>query len=602
MKRIIFIVVLFCSISSVSIVAQDIVDKGFQSSLIAPLKVIKVGEGHYFIDFGKAAFGTLVLNFKTPQKENMIVHLGEKLIAPTAIDKQIVGSIRYSKLTLPAIPANTNYTLKLPADKRNTSGEAILLPDSFGVITPFRYCEIENLNVPITDVEIRQKTFNYAFNDNASSFTSSDSVLNKVWEMCKYTIKATSFAGLYIDGDRERIPYEADAYINQLSHYCVDNDYYMARKTNEYFLDHPTWPTEWILHTVLLFYYDYLYTGNTESIARNYIRLKNKMLMDLENDDHLLCTKPENMTNELMRKVGFSNPKQRLRDIVDWPIKERDGYEMTAINTVVNSFYYMNLKLMSEMAAAIGKKKDAATFNKKSLQVKHAINTLLMDKEKGIYVDGQSSKHASLHANMFPLAFGIVSVENTETVVAYVKSKGMACSVYGAQYLLEALYKQGEANYALDLMTSKSDRSWWNMINIGSTMALEAWDMKYKPNADWNHAWGAAPANIVTRNMWGITPSKPGFTVAKIQPQLGRLTSSAIKVPTIRGEILAEYTLVDSKKTYSITLPKGMTGEFIVSKKQETELRINNKKMKPKNGFVKIKEGVTVIEEIVKII
>ena len=62
----------------------------------------------------------------------------------------------------------------------------------------------------------------------------------------------------------------------------------------------------------------------------------------------------------------------------------------------------------------------------------------------------------------------------------------MACSVYGAQYLLEGLYFAGEADYALELMTSTSDRSWWNMIQSGSTMTMEAWDIKYKPNSAMN--------------------------------------------------------------------------------------------------------------------
>ena len=29
------------------------------------------------------------------------------------------------------------------------------------------------------------------------------------------------------------------------------------------------------------------------------------------------------------------------------------------------------------------------------------------------------------------------------------------------------------------------------MIRVGSTITLEAWDNKFKPNQDWNHAWGA---------------------------------------------------------------------------------------------------------------
>ncbi|NDD49049.1 MAG: hypothetical protein EBZ28_04215, partial [Alphaproteobacteria bacterium] len=55
------------------------------------------------------------------------------------------------------------------------------------------------------------QNLNYTFDESASSFDSSDEVLNQIWDFCKYSMKATSFCGYYVDGDRERIPYEADA-------------------------------------------------------------------------------------------------------------------------------------------------------------------------------------------------------------------------------------------------------------------------------------------------------------------------------------------------------------------------------------------------------
>jgi len=45
--------------------------------------------------------------------------------------------------------------------------------------------------------------------------------------------------------------------------------------------------------------------------------------------------------------------------------------------------------------------------------------------------------------------------------------------------------------------------------------------MRYKPNSDWNHAWGAAPANIIPRQLWGIQPKVPGFKVVHIRPKWG---------------------------------------------------------------------------------
>jgi len=51
---------------------------------------------------------------------------------------------------------------------------------------------------------------------------------------------------------------------------------------------------------------------------------------------------------------------------------------------------------------------------------------------------------------MMPLAFGLRRTNRKAGIAAFVKSRGMACSVYGAQYLLEALYNAGEGAYALE--------------------------------------------------------------------------------------------------------------------------------------------------------
>jgi hypothetical protein len=162
---------------------------------------------------------------------------------------------------------------------------------------------------------------------------------------------------------------------------------------------------------------------------------------------------------------------------------------------------------------------------------------------------------------MFPLAFGLVPKEHLKSVTAFIKSRGMACSVYGAQYLLEALYQEDEDDYALELLTAQHDRSWWNMLKSGSTMALEAWDWKYKNNLDWNHAWGAVPANIIPRFLMGIRPLEPSFSKILIQPKPGKLKHAKIKMPTIRGTVLVEFENDPGKEfTLTVDLPANTYG------------------------------------------
>lgn len=551
----------------------------FQSEYISPHSTKKISEGHYLFDFGKDAFGTLSITLKSPQHTRLIIHLGEKLNNSGTIDRNPGGSIRYQKEVKTKLPAGTEVILELPPDKRNTGPRAIALPDSFGVILPFRYCEIENLDVPLSDLVLRQKIYHYRFNESASDFECSDTILNQLWDLCKYSIKATSFCGIYIDGDRERIPYEADAYINQLSHYAVDHEYGMAKESIEHFFTNPTWPTEWLLHTVLMVYQDYYYRGDKELLEKYYEPLKAKTLYELAGDDGLISSFSEKVTGEYMQKLGFPDTSLRIQDIVDWPPAqkdtgwklateegERDGYEMMPVNTVVNCFFYENMRMMAELAGVLQKKDDADFFAQMALKVKHSINEKLLNGETGVYMDGIGSGHSSLHANMLPLAFGLVPDEFKQSVVDFIKSRKMACSVYGAQYLLEGLYRAGEEDYALGLMTSTSDRSWWNMIRSGSSITMEAWDMKYKPNSDWNHAWGSAPANIISRYLWGIKPALPGFEGVEIKPQLSELKFCEIKAPTAKGPILAAYEQTDAgHAVYTIHLPDHMKGELILS-------------------------------------
>lgn len=574
----------------------------FQTSLVAPAKFVKTGDHYYFVDFGKDAFGTLILEINTDTEDTIIVHLGEKISEKTTIDRMPGGSIRYQRVLLPVHPGNKKYILDLPKDPRNTGNTAIHLPDSLGVITPFRYCELENCRSNLKAANINQKVLWYFFDDKMSSFTSSDTIMNSIWDICKYSIKATSFIGIYVDGDRERIPYEADAYINQLGHYYTDREYSLARLTNEYFIKHPTWPTEWILHTVPLFYYDFMYTGNLESVKNYYKELKEKTLISLAREDGLISS--AKCTDEIMTKLGFSRANDRLKDIVDWPpsqkdtkwelatqLGERDGYDMVEINTVVNAFYFRGLIHMAYLAGKLGKREDSLYYNNLASGVKKSINEKLFNRSAGIYIDGESSVHSSLHANMIPLAFNIVPEENKKEVVDFIKSRGMACSVYGAQYLLEGLYRTEEAEYAFNLLTATNDRSWWNMIKSGSTITMEAWDMKYKPNSDWNHAWGAAPANIIPCYMWGIAPAEPGFAKATIKPQLGRLKNSRISVPSIRGNILAEFKDKGKLKEYIITIPANIDCDFVLTDTENSSVSINNKSVETDRKILRLNPG-----------
>lgn len=517
-----------------------------RQSLVAPASARLLDGGVLFVDFGRAVYGTLIFT-PPPGAERVVVHLGEKLDDTGRIDRDPGATIRYRRVEQAAEPGKP-WRLIIAPDEKNTGPAAIGMPESVGEVLPFRYVEIEQA-AGVDPASIRQVYVHYPFDDNAASFDCSNEVLNRVWDLCKHTIKATTFCGVYVDGDRERIPYEGDAYINQLGHYCMDHEYDFARYSHEYMIQRPTWCTEWHLHSVMMAWADALYSGRTDSLREFYDELRAKTLIDFARDDGLISVDPALRTDEMAARVEphFQSGiiRRNIRDVMDWPpgsftdggTGERDNHQMLPINTVTNAFHCHALKLMAGIARLLGRDDDAARFDARATAVNHRINDLLFDSPRGIYIDGEGSTHASLHSNMFMLAFGLAPESRTRSVIDFVKSRGMACSVYGAQHLLDALYRHGEDHYALDLMTAQHDRSWWNMIAVGSTMTLEAWDARYKNNLDWNHAWGAAPANIVGRYVLGVRPLTPGFDRTIIQPQPGWLTRAAGDVPTPRGPV-----------------------------------------------------------------
>ncbi len=161
---------------------------------------------------------------------------------------------------------------------------------------------------------------------------------------------------------------------------------------------------------------------------------------------------------------------------------------------------------------------------------------------------------------------GRVPEKEKARVLEYMRSRKMACSVYGAQFLLDALYFGEDAEYALTLLTDTSLRSWYNMIRIGSTVTLEAWDPVFKPNLDWNHAWGAAPANIIPRGLMGITPLTPGYGKVRIKPQTAALEHARIKVPTIRGDIGCSLSRNGDTCTLGVSIPANMSAQVGIPK------------------------------------
>jgi alpha-L-rhamnosidase len=585
-----------------------------------PTNISRSEKGDYFVEFEKSVIGILEFT-ATTEKDNtpISVHLGERRNDDQTVNKEPGRSnIGYQQIDMLLKKGTHHYIVKLADRKKSGYLHTQKLAPHYPDVIPFKYVEITGNIKEFAVSEFKQAALFYYFDDSATDFVCSDENLKVVWDLCKYTQKSTPFLGVYADGNRERMPYEADAYIQMLSHFASDREYSIAKYTINFLLDHASWPTEWQLHMVLMAWEYYMQTGDKSLLVDRYEDIKRKSLIAFTDDNGLISTRTGKKTEEFLRTLNFPGKTDQFRDIVDWPQGakkgdkkpaghqspfaggETDNYVFTDYNTVVNAFHNRCLVIMAKIAEVVGNDNDAQFFEQRAIEHKAAFLATFFDTEKGYFVDGESTDHSSLHANMYPLAFNMVPEENIASVAKFIKSRGMACSVYGSQQLLESLYNAGEADYALSLMTSDDKRSWLNMIRVGSSMTTEAWDESFKPNLTWNHAWGSAPANITARKLMGIEPIEPSFSKFRISPQPGSLEKASIKVPSIRGSIAC--SLVNHKNSWEmeVSIP-GNTEAEIWLPAEFTKVVLNGEEIKAsgtkqfargKRNIFKVKSGI----------
>ena len=498
------------------------------------------GAVHTFFDFGKAAYSTVEVELDTTYPENLEIVVGE--VAENGRIVHVPGFRTFIQQIVQTTVGHQVIKFHIP-DYLQAYGEIEHIRRPAGAeseFAPFRYVEV---NRHYGSVTVRRTAYYPDWDDQASEFTSSNEALNKVWEFCKYSIKAASVFDCYVDGERERMPYEGDTVIIQLGHFCCDNHYTIARNTIDWFcgLGRDSWLTEWILSVPRLIQDYIFYSGDTDSLKRWKAKLPEKLLPACRDEEGLLC-------NHLY-KAASKNAKLPFSDLVDWPESDRDGYEFGDSNFVPNAMLFRALAITAELT-------DDDRYRIEAEKVRQAIRRRFLRND--LFADSEKSTHTGIHTAIFALAFDLAEGSEIEAHKAVIASKDMACSVYCAQYLLEACFKHNMADHALKLMTSDSDRSWLGMLRDGTTISAESWNERCKPNLDWTHAWGAAPANIITRNLCGIRPLKAGFAEFTVDPRPGNLEFFHVVQPTIHGKI--ELTLQDGK--LHLTVPAGTQADY----------------------------------------
>ena len=412
---------------------------------VTPASVTKVADGRWLVDLGREIVGGLALEVTGGAGDTVEVRLGEELNTDGTVKYQLRATNTYREV----------WTLREGSQRFEHWG-----------YRGFRWAELRT-SLDLSGAVVTGRAWKLDWDSDEASFRSSDPALDRVWELCRYSIEATR-GDLYQDTPtRERGPYEGDALINQLSEYGVQRSYALARWSNDYLVRKGTWPTEYRLMCALSAWEDYLATGDGRQLAKDYDLLATKNLTSYLDSRGLVSKAP-----------GSSS--QDLGDLVDWPVASRDGYVFTKVNTVVNAFQYAAFDALAKCADALGRSADAADLRARADTLATAMRATLLNRTAGTFLDGEGTTHSAQHATAFPVALGVA---DTDALDADVRARlgdtlaagGMRVSVYGAQFLLDALFRLGRADAALALLTSTATNSWLHMLDsLKATIVMGA--------------------------------------------------------------------------------------------------------------------------------
>ncbi|MFF1921194.1 family 78 glycoside hydrolase catalytic domain [Streptomyces sp. NPDC058221] len=491
---------------------------------VTPASVTEVADGRWLVDLGREIAGGLALEVAGSAGDTVEVRLGEELNADGTVKYQLRATNVYRE----------QWTLR----------DGVQRFEHWGY-RGFRWAELRT-SADLSRATVKGRAWKLDWDVSDSSFRSSDPDLDRVWDLCRYSIEATR-GDLYQDTPtRERGPYEGDALINQLSEYGVQRSFALARWSNDYLVRQGTWPTEYRLMCAISAWEDYLATGDDRQLAKDYALLSAKNLTSYLGADGLVHKSPGNSSED-------------LGDLVDWPVTSRDGYVFTSVNTVVNAFQYAAFDALAKCAAALGRSGEEKLMKERADTLAAAMRDTLLDTSAGRFCDGAGTTHSAQHATAFPVALGVAAPLDGEVQARIgdtLAAGGMKMSVYGAQFLLDALFRLGRADAALTLLTSRATNSWLHMIDdLKATIVGEAWDPSLKSNMTFSHAWASAPANAVARHVLGVQVTEAGAAGFRVRPRTGKLTEVDGTVPSLRGPVSVSLRRSARKHSLKVTVP-----------------------------------------------
>ncbi len=226
----------------------------------------------------------------------------------------------------------------------------------------------------------------------------------------------------------------------------------------------------------------------------------------------------------------------------------------------VNTYFLAkSLLSLAKIAEIIGKEKDIPSFKEKADHYKEALKASYFDTFGKNYLGGLQG------ANAFMWDLGNQPNEVYKNLVEYYKSLGFFdTGIFGTDIVIRQLFKGGNADLAIDLMTSDKGFSFERWRKVGATTFREYW--QDKDCRSQSHPMFGAVVAYFFEYLLGITQASDsaGYKKLIIKPTLVEkinTLSGSMEIPA--GTVLVSYEKRFDSVSFAVTLPKNTQADFI---------------------------------------
>ena len=366
-------------------------------------------------------------------------------------------------------------------------------------------------------------------------FECPDPVLNKIWEVGRWTVQL-NMEDAYTDCPwRERGQWWGDARIQALVNYYAFGDLALIKRglrTVAQSQDAEGWtrgiyPTDWsfaVLPTFSLLWiislHDYVLHSGDRTLPEECFGVVERVIQACET-----------------RRAAHG----LLRDMPHWLFVDWAEVDTTGESASVNALYYGALRASAGIAQFLDRPEVAQYYDTIAAAVRSGMSMHLWDAGRKCFRESWRqdilSEQISEQANSWAVAFGAVDQDRAVDIMNAITRDACATvrtgTPYFAFYVLEMLGKTGNHRAMLEYIRSR----WTPMLDWGATTWWETWE----PKASLCHGWSAAPTYFLQSEILGVKPAQPGWEEIRIEPHPGDLAWLRGVVPSPRGPISVEW-------------------------------------------------------------